>query len=124
MIGFSEQRFICGAVMREDGRARADGEGDALAGPDLHVDLRDAMLQLEALDFGGLARAVREDDDELVAGIADAEVVWTERALQRQRHFTQRMIADVMAVAVVDGLEAVDVHDDQRDLALEPLGAR
>ena len=110
--------------MREHRRARADGEIGELARPDLDSDLRDALLQLGQLGFGGLSRAVGEDDDELVAGVADAEVVRAQRTLQGERDFAQRVIADMMPVVVVDALERVDVHHDQRDLALQALGAR
>ena len=36
----------------------------------------------------------------------------------------ERAVADVVAVVVVDLLEAVEVHDHQRDLGLQALGAR
>ena len=39
-------------------------------------------------------------------------------------HFAQRAVADVVAVGVVDLLEVVEVHDEQRDLGLEAVGAR
>ena len=82
------------------------------------------VLQLAPLGFGRLARAVGEHDDELVAGVAHAQVVGAQRALQRRRDLAQRVVADVVAVGVVDRLEPVDVHDDERHLALQALGAR
>ena len=66
--------------------------------------------------------SIRQDDDELVARVAHAQVVRPQRALQRVGDLAQRAIADVVAVGVVDRLELVDVHDDQRHLALR--GAR
>ena len=36
----------------------------------------------------------------------------------------QRAVADVVAVGVVDVLEVVEVHHEQRHLGLQPLGAR
>ena len=44
--------------------------------------------------------------------------------MQRRGHLAQRLVADVVAVGVVDRLELVDVHHDERELALQPLGAR
>ena len=82
------------------------------------------VLQLAALVFRHLARAVRQHDDEFVAGVADAQVVGPQAPLQRVRHLAQRVVADAVAVCVVDGLEAVDVHDDQRDFGLQPFCAR
>ena len=43
---------------------------------------------------------------------------------QDARDLAQRAVADVVAVVVVDVLEVVEVHDQQRDLRLQPLGAR
>ena len=42
---------------------------------------------------------------------------------QHAGDLAQRAVADVVAVGVVDVLEVVEVHDEQRDLGLEPVGA-
>ena len=68
--------------------------------------------------------AAREDDDEFVARVADADVVRADRGAQHARDLAQRAVADVVAVVVVDLLEVVEVHDHQRDLGLQALGAR
>ena len=77
------------------------------------------MLLLQLLPFllGLLGAASREHDDELVAGVADADVVGPDGRAQHPRDLAQRAVADVVAVGVVDLLEAVEVHDHQRDLA-------
>ena len=47
-----------------------------------------------------------------------------DRRAQHARDLAERPVADVVAVVVVDLLEVVEVHDHQRDLRLQPLGAR
>ena len=86
--------------------------------------LSTVSLQLDPLALGLVGAAPRQDDDELVAGVADADVVRTDGATQHGRHFAQRAVADVVAVAVVDFLEAVEVHHEQRHFGLEAFGAR
>ena len=114
-----------GAVVREHGGAGAGREANRAAGPHLDRDPRTtASCSSRRLISAASARAVREDDDELVAGVADAEVVGAERRLQRRRDLAERPVADVVAVGVVDRLELVDVHDDHADFALEALGPR
>ena len=81
-------------------------------------------LQLDALPLGLLRAAARQHDDELVAGIAHADVVGPDRRAQHAGDLAQRAVADVVPVVVVDFLEMVEVHDEQRDFGLQALGAR
>ena len=51
--------------------------------------------------------------DEFLAAIAVDAVVGARRRVQFARDLAQRLVADRMAVTVVDGLEMVDVDDQQ-----------
>ena len=110
--------------MREDRRADADRQRQHLARPRLELQRVDRALQLQPLALRFLAAAARQHDDELVAGVADADVVGPDRGAQHAGDVAQRAVADVVAVGVVDVLEVVEVHDQQRDLGLQPVGAR
>ena len=123
VVRVGQELFVRAAVVREDGGAGADAEAEPFARPHLDLDLGDPRLQLPALGVGRLARAVGQHDDELVARVPHAQVVGAQRALERARNLAQRVVADVVAVGVVDRLEPVDVHHDDRDFALEALGA-
>ena len=93
--------------------------GSVLPGPRLELQAVDGALQLQALALGFLAAASRQHHDELVAGVADADVVRADAGAQHGGHLAQRAVADVVAVGVVDLLEVVEVHDEQRDFGLQ-----
>ena len=112
MIGVCEQRLVRGAVVREDRCARAGGEPQPLAGANLELNFGDLALQLAPLRVRGFPRAVGQHHDEFIAGVAHAQVVGAQRALKRDCDLPERVVADVVAVRVVDRLEAVDVHHD------------
>ena len=57
---------------------------------------------------------VERQDHELVAAHA-GDGVFAQGAAYALRHFDQQQIAHVMAVDVVDGLEAVQVQEHQRE---------
>ena len=93
--------------------------GAALAWPHLDAHVAHALLQLGPFRFRRLARAVGQHHDELIAGVPHEQVVGPQQHVQRHRHLPQRLIADVMTVRVIDRLEVVDIHHDERDLALQ-----
>src|SRR3954453_11769461 len=74
-VGRRKQRLVGVAVVREHRRADADCHRQQLAWPRLELQIVDGALQLEPLALGLFAAAARQDDDELLAGVADADVV-------------------------------------------------
>ena len=74
-VGCREQRLVGVAVVREDGGADADAELHALAWTRLEHDLVNRRLQLQPLSFRLVSAAAGQHDDELVAGVAHADVV-------------------------------------------------
>ena len=123
-VGGGQQRFVGIAVLRIDRRADADRQRQPPARARFEQHFIDRALQLDALALGFVGAAARQHDDEFVAGVADADVVGPDAGAQHRGHFAQRAVADVVAVVVVDLLEVVEVHDEQRDFGLQPLGAR
>src|SRR4029453_6480963 len=117
-------RLVGVAVERKHRGTGGEGERYADTRPRVEPRLRDRGLQLEPLALGFLRPAPGKHDDELVAGVARAHVVWPDRRAQHLGDLAQRAVADVMAVGIVDRLELVDVHHDERDLASEPFGTR
>ena len=95
-------------------------DADSGAGLDFPVDVphlkgRAAELGLQPpgkpnslLEIGG-----GQDDGEFVSAEAAGRVETTNRALDEPGKMTKHRIADFMAVAVVHGLELVEVHQDQ-----------
>src|SRR5262249_30776659 len=81
-VGRREERFVRLAVLREARRADADPELQALARARLEEHVVDPLLQLLALVLGFIGAAARQHDDELVARVADADVVGTDRLAQ------------------------------------------
>ena len=70
---------------------------------------------------GGLQAAfvvAAQQDAEFVAAVAGDECVRTEGALQKAGGVLERRVADVVAEAVVDGFEAVDVEQDRGKTAV------
>lgn len=59
--------------------------------------------------------AGRQGGDKLVAAIARRDTVLAHRLSQHVRHATQHFIANLVAEAVVDALEAVDVDPQHRE---------
>ena len=74
---------------------------------------RDRVLQFGDPPRLVLRAAVPQHDDELVAGEARAQVVLADRRAQHGADRAQRAIAGLVAVGVVDFLQAIEVeHDD------------
>jgi hypothetical protein len=63
---------------------------------------------------------VRTDDHKFVAGDAGNGVDGADVGTQAVGDFTQDAVADLVAVAVVDALEVVDVAEDDAHLATGP----
>jgi hypothetical protein len=81
------------------------------------------VLQLETLALGFFGAASRQHDDELVASVAHAHVVRPDIAAEHSGDLAQRAIANVVSVGVVDALEVVEVHDQQRHFRAQAAGA-
>ena len=113
VVGAGEQALVVLAVGRE--RRAAGAQAQRHAG---HAEIdRPAIggqLQLAALGLGFGRVAVGEHDDELVAGVAGADVVGPQRAGEELGDALQRRVAGRVPVLIVDALELVEVEHDQR----------
>ena len=69
-------------------------------------------------------RLVREADDELFAAPAAAQVLEAEARRQQPTERHEHMVADQVAVRVVDALEPVDVDERDRERPRVPAGLR
>ena len=98
-VGFREQRLVAVAVVREHRRARADRERHPAPGLRLEHQARQPPPAAPAACSRPLPTAARQHDDELVAGVAHADVVRPDHRAQHLRDLAQRAVADVMAVA-------------------------
>ena len=74
----------------------------------------------------GVMRAedLREQDQELVAAVPAHRVRIADRGLQSAGHELQDLVADRMAMGVVDLLETIEVHEQNADPARTALGQR
>ena len=105
----------------EAGRHPRSHRGAAIAGghPDL-VTIRRCELDLDTLQPREDRREVlrigeRKDRDELVTSPATDHIELTELLVKGVRVRTQHLITGVMTVGIVDGLEVVQVREDDRD---------
>ena len=120
-VGAAQQLVGGGAVVRE--------AGEADAGADVEQDPVDLERLLERGDqpLGDHAAALRaagagRQHGELVAAEAGEQVVAPERGAHAVGHVAEEAVAVGMAERVVDGLEVVEVDQQQRQLLV--LGAR
>ena len=114
-----------GALQQAHGVAGVGGEQrDADAGVDVDADAADGegVLERRAQPQPGGARrrlvARLEDDRELVAAEARERVVVAQELLQARADLAQHLVAGVVAERVVELLEAVEVDQQQRQLAV------
>src|SRR4029450_1799519 len=108
-VGRCQQRFVAVAVVWKHRRTGTHHHRNADAGLHIELDAVDRLLQLAPLAFSFFAAATRDHDDELVARIAHADVVWTDRVAQDARHLTQRAIPNMVSERGVYVLEGAEV---------------
>ncbi len=97
---------------------RADARRDetVFAARVLDGKIADRGPNLLGNERGAGRRRVRQQHDELLAAIARRRVAGATNALaDALRHGGQRLVARLMAVRVVVGLEAVDIDEEQRE---------
>ena len=110
------------AGRRRPARGRGPGDGDADAGGDEVL----APVDREGLGEGGgdalgdrhrlvLVGEAVDQDPELVAAEAGDGVARAQVGAQPRRHRPQQLVAGVVAEAVVDQLEAVEVEEEDPD---------
>jgi hypothetical protein len=109
------------AIEHADGRAavahrEADGDREETARA---VRVRDAHLghrRADALGHGEglLAAGARQHEQDLLAAVAVGDVGLAQRVDHALRHAHERLVAREMALAVVVGLEAVEVAERDR----------
>ena len=92
-------------------------------GSHLELDVVHRALQFRALALRLVGTASGQHDDELVARVADADVVRTDGDAQRVGDLAQRQIARVVPERVVDLLEVVEVEEHERHFGLQTVGA-
>ena len=112
LVGRRQQVLERRPILGETGRPRADRQRDADAGARL-----ERIGAHRILHFGHPARlvlgaAVPQHDDELVAGEARAQVALADRRRQHRADRAQRPVARIVAVGVVDLLQAIEIEDD------------
>ena len=100
-------------VARAPGSGRAPGpaQGCAHVRPDL---VPDRQHELAGHGLGRPGVAVVQDDGELVPAQPGHEVPVPQVAAQGDGHLDDEPVTRLVAEGVVDGLEVVEVHDEQR----------
>ena len=108
------------------GRGDADGDGDAeLVRGAADLDRRglDRLAQPLGDGAGKGHVGVGHHHHEFLAAIAAGQVDAAHIGGDAGGEFLQHLVADVMAIGVVDLLEEIDVHDDEGERAAVLLGA-
>ena len=121
----SASRRSCSA----DDVGAADRDADARRRVELATRQRDRLVQhrddaLGELDRLGDVGDVFAHDHELVAAEARHRVGRADRTGEPTRDLDEQLVADDVTETVVDELEAVEVEEQDRDVALGAFGAR
>src|SRR5579883_692616 len=124
--GFHGIHALVGAAdqlgRRGDGRDAGDAVRQAHA--PRAEDVFGAGLQAAGDGGGAAGGRAGQKGDELVAAVAEEEVHLLAHALQqRDGKILQDPVALEVAAKVVDALEAVEIHEDERERLALPLGA-
>ncbi len=98
------------------GRGRhADADGNApLAQPARQIDQRDLRANLICDELRIVQSGIGQRHDEFFAAEPAQKRRFGHRAAQLSREEPQCLVADLMAVLVVDALEMIDVDDEDR----------
>src|SRR5690606_27920478 len=112
-IGLAPGRFPAGRVRDRVGEADADGTGEPLAAGKRHAQLADARAQAFRKPVGLLGANPGAADQELLAPGSRHEVAWAAMMPQHAGDLDQDLVAGLVAMEVVDLLEAVDVDLEQ-----------
>ena len=121
LVGAGDER-VGGLGVAPEGRpagAGGDRARQLALGGGLRDGLDEADGEVAALDRAG----AHGDHRELVAALAAEHVLGTQRGAQAVGHDAQGVVADGVAELVVDGLEAVEVEDDERERVAVAAGA-
>jgi len=111
-VGHAVHALIDEDLAAVDHAAGADAHGAVRHRRDLDLPGRLYQLLKLAGDIGILGQAQRIDD-EFIAAQAHDDVAAAEDPVQGVRQRLQNLVAGGVPVGVVDGLEVVDVHDDE-----------
>ncbi len=115
-VGVLQEFVRIDGVLRRQ-RDADGGVGDELVAADV---VRRGHRRENARDQRGDVVGLREivaDDGELVAAEPGDEIGLVDAGAQPHRHFLEQFVADRMAEAVVDALEAVEIEIEQRQPA-------
>ena len=116
-VGEAQQRAAVGAVTRSVGDAdrAADADGDAADLEGLSQRVEDALAERRA----GVRRLhMGLDDAELVAAETGDRVAETQDRGQALGDLADQLVAGIVTIGVVDGLEAVEVEQQHGEAAL------
>src|SRR3990167_9415737 len=101
-------------VLLEFADPHTDGDRDGLAVETpalLHQRLPDPLGTRPRL----LQAGIRKNRQKLLAAPARDQILAAQLSLDRVRHLHQHLVADLVAVAVVDELEVIDIQQQQPD---------
>ena len=114
LVGAAQQSLpVLGAMQLAATHANAHRGGDGAA-----LARTGALGHGAAQGFGqlggGLLRGVGQQHQEFLATVAPHHVLGAQPGAEQARHMAQDLVAHLVAMAVVDGLEMVYVHHHQR----------
>ncbi len=121
--------FVCGLeelgttqITCELGAANGDGDGDRLS-------LKHELVRCDAFPQGlgellcSLERCFWKDEGELLAPIAGEDFVFANAVSHDARQLSQDVVARQVSVAVVDGLEMIDVEHERAKIPFMAAGS-
>src|SRR5579872_5438590 len=120
LIGDLDELLETGARL-EAADPDADGKAYGLAAR-RYLELRHGLAHTLGSDLGARKLGVGEGDQKLLAAVTAQHVGRPKEAEAGLRHLSDRLVADLMAVGVVDALEVIDVDHQQRELRAVAFG--
>src|ERR1019366_8238522 len=115
-VGGSDDGLHAVAILGEGGEAEASGQREVEARAREEALIAESLPKLHGGVDGGLLAQARQQRDELVASVAEAQVVRPENPLHQAANLGEQAASDQMAVRIVDLFEVVEVDEEQAEL--------
>lgn len=115
LVGPLEERLELGIVRDQGGDADTDGHAELCPARQGEALLAQALPQTLGEHDSGMRGRVGQKDGELLATDASNQVAASDQLLELRGDTAQHQIPRWMAMGVVDPLEVIEIHDEQRE---------
>ena len=114
-VGLFHQRTAVSSVVGSGGDSDAHGDRDALTAPHAKLVIHRPLQDPIGEQAGQLAIGPRQQHHELVTAEADGKSLLAGHVREQTRQPAERLVARIVPQRVVDLLEMVEIHDQERE---------